>query len=92
MDVAKTTFSQSVGGSGWQLIADGATYSSVGVFNRDEEQIAIAIAATKPADNSDDYFKLPNEGFNIDLGTGDKLYAKAMNGTVLVRGFRVSIA
>jgi len=89
--MAKTTFAIAVSSPGFTLIADGAAYSSVGIYNRDAEQIAIAIAAAVPNANTDDYFKLPEDGFNADLGTGDKLYAKAMNGAAIVRGFRESI-
>ncbi|RUW55598.1 hypothetical protein EOA32_00840 [Mesorhizobium sp. M1A.F.Ca.ET.072.01.1.1] len=86
---AKTSFASSV--TDWTLIADGAVYQSVGVYNRDEEQIAIAIAAAAPASNDDNYFKLPNEGFNTTLAATDKLYAKAMNGSATVRGFREAV-
>lgn len=88
--MARTSFAISVS-SEFTLIADGAVYSSVAIYVEDEEQVAIAIAAAAPNANSDNYFKLPNDGFNTDLDTVDKLYARALNGSVLIRGFRKTI-
>lgn len=75
----------------WTLLADGATYSKVGI--QSDGAVAIAVAASKPAPDSGDHLTLGSVALltEIPLGTGDKLYGQAKGNSVGgVRLYRVT--
>ncbi|QIG73791.1 hypothetical protein PP935_gp016 [Rhizobium phage RHph_N34] len=73
-----TTFSQDVTSTSWALAIDGATYSKAIIgTGMCSTQIAYAIAASIPADNSTQFdVILKYETKYIDLAATDKIYVR----------------
>jgi hypothetical protein len=85
-----TSLSVACSASAWTVIADGATYSAANVQSTGGPT-KLAVAATAPAVDSDQWFLLP-EGAelgllqNVTLGVGNVLYGMSLNGHTTVRG------
>ena len=84
--------------TGWVLVADGATYQHVFVQMGEAVFPVMLYVGATIADLTDDtieaFILLDRErdkSFSIDLGTGDKLYARSKSGNAKIRGHRKTV-
>jgi len=86
-----STFGLTITSDDWTAIADGSTYASVGVQAVGQTSIRIAVASSKPAIDTNDFFVLTPQPdgeqlTNIGLGTGNIAYGLPMGAQGFVRG------
>jgi len=75
----------------WTLVADGATYSAVGL--QTAGSVSIAVAASAPADSVLGGGPLLNSDsptVTLTLDSGDKVYGRGTGGTGYVRVYRIA--
>lgn len=90
-----STFSVSCPADQWTEVAAGADYSSVSLQTAYIGAVQVAVAASAPAGGTSDFVLLngPNGPLlPLTLASGDIVYARGLNGAVVVRGIRSSAA
>lgn len=87
------TFSEDLTTTAWTEIADGSTDASFGIQIGGSRPVAVAIATTEPAIESDEFVILDrggDTGLSLDLAETDKVFARALSGASSVRGYTVA--